>query len=128
LSVRLPGDDVSIVSPISPNAISPQKSVGKAAEEAEKGKIAKHRDGCRAAGYGFIPFVADIFGVLAPAANRTLRRIASRLCSELGYPTHKAVAVVYRRMSTAIQIAVGRQVLDSRAIVDMPDAIMEFPA
>jgi hypothetical protein len=113
--------DVSIVSPISPNAANSQVEVGCAAREAEARKFSKHGPGCHSMGLGFSPFVVDIFGVLAPQAHKVLHRIVARLCSELGYPKYKAEAICYRRISTAIQIAVARQVLWSRAVVDLPD-------
>jgi hypothetical protein len=120
--------DVSIVSPISPNAANSQEEVGNAAREAEARKFTKHGPGCHTMGLGFSPFVVDIFGVLAPQAHNVLRRITSRLCSELGYPKFKAEAICLRRISTAIQIAVARQVLGSRAVVDLPDASLGHPS
>jgi hypothetical protein len=120
--------DISIVSPISPNVANSHEEVGSAAREAEAKKIAKHGPGCHSMGLGFSPFVVDIFGVLAPQAHNVLRRIAARLCSELGYPKYKAEAICLRRISTAIQIAAARQVLGSRAVVDSPEAAQGLSA
>jgi len=114
--------DVSIVSAVSPNADNFLPEVGEAARKAEAAKLDKHGPGCASSNLGFSPFVADIFGVLAPKAHGILRRISSRLVSELGYSSHRATQVCYRRISTAIQIAVARQVLSSKAVVDLPDA------
>jgi hypothetical protein len=112
--------DVTIVSPLSPQAPRAQEAVGAMAAKAEADKKVKHGEACRAAGFEFRAFAADVCGVLAPEAHGLLLRIIDRLMHEFGYPRYKAAAICYRRISIAIQIGVARQVLASRAVVDGP--------
>jgi hypothetical protein len=112
--------DVTIVSPLSPQAARCQEAVGAMAAKAESDKKVKHGEACCAAGFGFRAFAADVCGVLAPEAHGLLQRIIERLMHEFGYPRYKATAICYRRISMAIQIGVARQVVASRAVVDGP--------
>ena len=84
---------------------------GKAAQLAEDEKFAKHSLACEAAGFFFLPFAVDCFGVLTSSARSTLKRIAAALEISRGYPTYLAKQIVFRRVSFAIQLGTIRQVL-----------------
>jgi hypothetical protein len=110
-SIRKTCVDVTIVSPIKSNM--PEKFIaGKDANLAEDRKYFKHESACREAGYDFIAFAADVFGVLAPEANRLLKRITTLLQAIKNYSKHVAKNIVYRKISFAIHLGVARQLVN----------------
>jgi hypothetical protein len=102
--------DVTVVSPLITNN---QRSivVGDKAKVAETNKIKKHEDACTLSGFGFKPFAMDVFGVLAPRSVSFLKRICNKLMYLYDYPSYVASAIVYRRISFAVQLGVARQFL-----------------
>jgi hypothetical protein len=110
--------DVTVVSPItSTNQV--EVVVGKAAEDAEVRKYAKHSEACEQAGFGFKAFAIDVFGVMSKNSYKLLQRVCSRLIREVGYPKYKAVATCLRRISFAVQLGVARQLIACRCVKDV---------
>ena len=107
--------DVTIVSPVVVKGNQPSRLliVGKKAQEAQANKIRKHLEPCEDAGFGFKPFAADVFGVLADDALKFLNRLITRIVRENIYPEHLASAICYRKVSLAIQLGVARQVVSA---------------
>jgi hypothetical protein len=102
--------DVTIVSPI--NAHMPATfTPGKEARQAEEAKYDKHLLPSNCHGYNFVPFAADIFGILAPDARTMLTRIASMHEVSRGLSRHVAKQFVFRRINFAIHLGVARQLV-----------------
>jgi hypothetical protein len=110
--------DITVVSPIVTSNQGLIK-VGDKAKEAEKNKIKKHEEACFHSGFGFKPFAMDIFGVLAPKSVCFLVRIVNKLIHLYDYPRYLASAIVYRRISFAVQLGVARQFLACYVPQDM---------
>jgi hypothetical protein len=102
--------DVTVVSPISartPVHFTP----GKAAAHAEGLKISKHLTPCELAGFLFLPFAVDCFGVFAPEAHLLLKKLQTFLISSKNYPPYLAHQLIYRRVLFAIHLGTCRQII-----------------
>jgi Reverse transcriptase (RNA-dependent DNA polymerase) len=108
--------DVTVVSPIV-STNQPVVVVGAKAELEGRHKHHKHQGPCEESGFGFLAFAIDVFGVPASESLLFLRRIVSKLVREADYPHYMASAIVFRRISIALQIGVARQLLASRKVV-----------
>ena len=81
--------DVTVISPVLA-AMPVNFRAGAAAPQAEESKYRKHFDDCKSAGYNFLGFALDAFGVLAPDASAFLFRLASLLETFHGLPSYLA--------------------------------------
>ena len=84
---------------------------GAAVPQAEESKYRKHFDACISAGYHFLGFALNAFGVLAPDASAFLHRLASLLETSQGLPSYLAKRLVFRRISFAVHFRVARQLI-----------------
>jgi hypothetical protein len=109
--------DVTVVSPLI-TSNQPVVVPGAKAELEGRHKHQKHQRPCEESGFGFRAFAIDVFGVPAAESLSFLHRIVSKLVREADYPQYMASAIVFRRISIAVQIGVARQLLASRAVVD----------
>ena len=72
--------DVSVTHPITGKGAAKQQAhhkTGHAASLVEGRKFARYNAVCRAAQYGFYPFVFETYGLMAPQTSALLRRLAS---------------------------------------------------
>ena len=93
--------DVTVVSPLVTNNQA-EIVVGHSAQQAERRKHEKHAAACEAAGFGFLAFAVDVFGVLAPEAKELLKRVYQKIIRETGMAPHKAISICQRRISISV--------------------------
>jgi hypothetical protein len=105
-------NDVTVVSNMCASFSKPY-TVGKAALEADKKKIIKHKESCEKAGFGFQPFASDTSGVLSPSSYLYLCRIATSYAAIANRPYAYALSLCLRRVSFAIQKGLAYQLTSS---------------
>ena len=105
--------DVTIVSPLSMAKISHPdgKKLGHIVVEAAAAKIRKHEAACALAGKGFIPFAADVCGLIDKVAFNLLNRLASSYAALQSKPYSYGLEICKRRLSFAIQLGIARQLI-----------------
>ena len=107
--------DVTIVSPLSISKEFHEDGlvVGSLVLKAAKDKIKKHQESCANQDLSFVPFAADVCGIITTDASHLLRRFASNLAERMSRPYSYAMSLCRRRISFAIQHGVATQLLNA---------------
>ena len=104
--------DVAVTSPFQSRAMAEFNSSGWApgciAKRYERTKHATYGALAAAAGYEFVPLVADSFGAFSPTALPLLRRLASAFAKREGIPAHQAAPKVIGSIVQLLAREIGR--------------------
>jgi hypothetical protein len=106
--------DVTVVSPLSykKSTTSQGTKIGQQLLDSAAAKFQKHQEACdNAGGLTFLPFAADVCGLLSTDAYGLLQSFAVRGEETCRRPYSELISVCRRRISLAIQMGVSNQFL-----------------
>lgn len=101
--------DVTVWSPMQP--LYCDSEGGSAAKAAAASKLKKYKKLCDKAGFDFLPFALESFGVLHSSASKFLSDLISRLSARREQAESVTKADVCRRLSVGLQRSISRSVL-----------------
>ena len=83
--------------------------LGEVVAAAAKNKVDKHLLPCAAAHYGFVPFAADVCGLIDWAAASLIKCIGCKYAEIFHKSYSEGVSIIRQRLSFALQMRIARQ-------------------